>query len=119
MPCPKKDTIVANARGKDLRILLSKALDDFAYTGVMRELMAPHTTVAANHSSGKLLLSRRRMRTHNCRPRARRNILQEELVVNSRRNILQPGQRLQSQRALIVLRLGDRATSSRILCRRA
>ena len=40
MPCPKKDTIVANARGKDLRILLSKALDDFAYTGVMRELMA-------------------------------------------------------------------------------
>jgi hypothetical protein len=57
---------------------------------------------------GKLLLSRRRMRTHNCRLRARRSILQEELVVNSRRNILQPGQRLQSQRALIVLRIGDR-----------
>jgi hypothetical protein len=59
---------------------------------------------------GKLFLSRRRMRTHNCRLRARRSILLrlEELVVNSRRNILQPGQRLQSQRALIVLRIGDR-----------
>jgi hypothetical protein len=57
---------------------------------------------------GKLLLSRLRMRTHNCRLRVRRSIVQEELVVNSRRNIHQPGQCLQSQRALIVLRIGDR-----------